>query len=71
MNMDVNLHRLPELILYSSKFLVPFTVFMLSLQLTNLAAFFYHKKIVFTSNPTPADAAVQMHDTVRLHQSYP
>lgn len=43
----------------------------MSPKLTNLAAFFYHKKIVFTSNPTPADAAVRMHDTVRLHQSYP
>lgn len=43
----------------------------MSPKLTNHAAFFYHKKIVFTSNPTPADAAVQMHDTTRLHQSYP
>ena len=46
MNMDVNLHRLPELILYSSKFLVPFTVFMLSLQLTNRAVTLYHRKTV-------------------------
>ena len=46
MNMDVNLHRLPELILYSSKFLVPFTVFMLFPQLTNrTVTFAYTGKI--------------------------
>ena len=71
MNMDVNLHRLPELILHSSKFLVPFTVFMLSLRLTNRAVTLYHRKTISKYNPTPADAAVQMHDTVRPHQSYP
>ena len=46
MNMDVTLHRLPELILYSSKFLVPFTVFMLFPQLTNrTVTFAYTGKI--------------------------
>ena len=40
MNMDVNLHRLPELTIYSLKFLVPVTVFMLSLQLPNHAVTF-------------------------------
>ena len=54
MNMDVNLHRLPELILYSSKFLVPFTVFMLSLQLMNRAVTLYHKKTIFISNFYPS-----------------